>query len=311
MEKTRWDILTINKFRPPHSYLDDTEQTLVLVDYSNLLYRAWFVSSKRPWVAYCKFFDMLRLCVKRSKQKDVPLKVIFAGESKTPLRRFQLFKNYKGTRVSVEDPKFRKFRTELAELVRFLNWDILSVDGAEADDIIASIVAKYCHRCNCKVPCENCDCASKYKTDIVIFSGDRDLQQCLAWDRTFIYRSPGLFVTKESFEEEYGFPVEKYGVYKALIGDKSDNIKGVEGFGPAKAAVAIKAGSVAEDIWDMSGHKGRKEFELALSLVKLDSKLDIDLSGLHLGAPEFEDKVFAKQYDERILFELKRLKEEF
>ena len=71
-----------NKFRPPESYLDDTEQTLVLVVYSNLLYRAWFVSSKRPWVAFCKFFDMLRLCVKRSKQKDVPLKVILQARAR-------------------------------------------------------------------------------------------------------------------------------------------------------------------------------------------------------------------------------------
>lgn len=300
-----------NKFRPPESYLEDTEQTLVIVDYSNLLYRAWFVSAKRPWVAYCKFFDMLRLCVKRSKQKGVPLKVIFAGESKTKLERAKLFKGYKGNRPQIEDPKFRSFRVELAELLKFIGWDILSVDGAEADDIIASIVAKYCHRCLCKVPCADCDCASKYKTDIVIFSGDRDLQQCLAWDRTLIYRAPGLFVNQTSFEEEHGFPVSKYSIYKALIGDKSDNIKGVEGFGPAKATLAIKADSVGEDIWEMSGKKGSEEFKFALSLVKLDTKLDIDLSGLHLGTPEFEDKVFAKQYDERILFELKRLKEEF
>lgn len=172
-----------DKFRPLDSYLEDTEQTLVLVDYSNLLYRAWFVSSKRPWIAYCKFFDMLRLCVKRSKQKGVPLKVIFAGESKTKLDRTKLFKDYKATRKSTDDPKFRKFRIELEELLKFLGWDIISVDGAEADDVIASIVAKYCHRCFCKVPCADCDCALKYKTDIVIFSGDRDLQQCLAWDR--------------------------------------------------------------------------------------------------------------------------------
>ena len=128
-----------NKFRPPESYLEDTEQTLVLVDYSNLLYRAWFVSAKRPWVAYCKFFDMLRLCVKRSKQKNVPLKVIFAGKSKTKLERAKLFKGYKGNRPQIEDPKFRSFRVELAELLKFIGWDILSVDGAEADDVIARL----------------------------------------------------------------------------------------------------------------------------------------------------------------------------
>lgn len=300
-----------NKFRSPESYLEDTEQTLVLVDYSNLLYRAWFVSSRRPWLAYCKFFDMLRLCVKRSKQKGVPLKVIFAGESKTKLDRSKIFKNYKGTRATVEDPKFKTFRVGLAELLRFIGWDIISVDGAEADDIIASIVAKYCHRCNCKVPCVDCDCASKYKTDVVIFSGDRDLQQCLAWDRTFIYRAPGLFVTKSSFEEEYGIPVGKYSVYKALTGDKSDNIKGVEGFGPAKASLAIKANSVAEDIWEMGGKKGREEFKLALDLVNLDTKIDINLDELYLGPPQVEESTFIKKYDERILLEINRLKEEF
>ena len=300
------------KLRPPESYLENTEQTLVLVDYSNLLYRAWFVSNKRPWVACCKFFDMLRLCVKRSKQKGVPLKVIFAGESKTKLHRAALFKDYKGTREHTDDPKFKKFRIELAELLKLVGWDIVSVDGAEADDVIASIVAKYCHRCLCKVPCgDDCDCATKYKTDVIIFSGDRDLQQCLAWDRTFIYRAPGLFVTKTSFESEHGFPVGKYSVYKALIGDKSDNIKGVEGFGPVKASLAIKAHSVAEDIWDLSGEKGREEFKLALSLVNLDTKIDVNLDELYLGFPIFDEATFTKKYDEKILLELKRLKEEF
>lgn len=301
-----------NNFRPPESYLPDTEQTLVLVDYSNLLYRAWFVSNQRRWIAYCKFFDMLRLCVKRSKQEGVPLKVIFAGESFTILKRKQVEPTYKGDRKPVTDPKFIEFRNGLPEFIRFLGWDILSVDGAEADDVIASIVATHCHRCMCKTPCDNCDCASKYKTDIVIFSGDRDIQQCLAWDRTFVYRAPGLFVTKESFEEEHGFPVDKYNIYKALIGDKSDNIKGVEGFGPAKATVAIKADTVPEDVWEMHGPEGTDQFRAALALVNLDYKINIDIRTIYSGIPIIGDeKVFKKNYDEKVLFEVKRLKEEF
>ena len=309
----RKDILKNNNFRPPESFLEDTEQTVILVDYSNLLYRAWFVSSKRPWVAFCKFFDMLRLCVKRSKQKGVPLKVIFAGESKTKLKRCDIFLEYKGTRTREEDPKFFKFRTELQDLLKMLGWDIISVNGSEADDVIASIVADNCHRCFCKVPCENCDCALKYKTDIVIFSGDRDLQQCLAWDRVLIYRAPGLFVDKESFEDEYGIPVEKYGVYKALMGDRSDNIKGVEGFGPSKAQKAIKANSVAPDIWELGGHEASEDFKLALSLVNLDTKLDIDISldGFYFGPPIVNEDEIKKKYDPKILLEIQRLKEEF
>ena len=307
-----------NKFRPPESFLENTKQTLVLVDYSNLLYRAWFVSSKRAGIAYCKFFDMLRLCVKRSKQKDVPLRVVFAGESKVQLDRAKIFKEYKGTRVTINDPQFRKFRIGLAELLKFIGWDIIDVDGAEADDVIASIVAKYCYREDkatadfLKVIHINMPIDTRaFDTDIVIFSGDRDLQQCLAWDRVFVYRAPGMFVTRDSCEAEYGIPIDKYSVYKALTGDRSDNIKGVEGFGPAKASVAVSAQSVAHDIWEMSGEKGAREFRLAMDLVQLDTKLDINLENLYLGSPLFEEGPFLKTYDQRLLLEVQRLKEEF
>ena len=41
-----------NKFRPPDSFTPGTTSTLVLVDWSNLMYRAWFVSREQPWVAF-------------------------------------------------------------------------------------------------------------------------------------------------------------------------------------------------------------------------------------------------------------------
>lgn len=304
-----------NNFRPPESLVEGTEETLVLVDYSNLLYRAWFVSSKRAWVAYCKFFDMLRLCVKRSKQKGVPLKVIFAGESKTKLKRCDIFEGYKGNRKPINDDKFQKFRSGLEDIIRFLGWEVVSVEGAEADDVIASIVNEKCHRCLCTTPCENCDCQLKYKTDVVIFSGDRDLQQCLAWDRVLIYRAPGLFLDRNAFELECGIPAAKYSVYKALIGDKSDNIKGVEGFGPVHARRAISAGCVGEDIWETGGKEAAEDFKLALSLVNLNTKLEVPLDGLYLGPPLIKGKEdeFAKKFDKgrKVLLEVQRLAEEF
>ena len=172
-------------------------------------------------------------------------------------------------------------------------------------------MASNCHRCYCKVPCENCDCAKKYTTDVIIFSGDRDLQQLLAWKRVLIYRAPGLFVDRATFEEEFGIPVEKYGVYKALIGDKSDNIAGVEGFGPVKARTAINANCVAEDIWELGEKKAAEEFKLALSLVNLDTKIDIDLTDIYAGPPKIEESGLADTLDRHILLEVKRFEEEF
>jgi len=297
-----------NNFRSPESFLSNTERTLILVDWSNLMYRAWFVSREQPWVAFCKFFDMLRLCLHKSKQPGVPISVIFCGESKTKLKRAEIFSEYKGTRKPTTNKEFAIFRKNLERHIENLGYKLLRVDGAEADDVIASIVASNCHRCYCITPCKNCTCSLKYKTDVVIFSGDRDLQQLLAWDRVLIYRAPGLFVDKESFQKELGIPVAKYGIYKALIGDQSDNILGVNGFGPVKAQKAINANCVAEDIWEMGGKEAADEFKLALSLVNLDTKLLINISDIYTGKPKIQTK---ELFDPRIFFEIKRFKEEF
>ena len=299
-----------NKFRPPNSFLTNTTSTLILVDWSNLMYRAWFVSREQPWVAFCKFFDMLRLCVHKSKQPNIPVRIIFCGESRTQLKRTVIFPEYKGTRKHFKNDDFNAFRKKLEFYIRILGYELLRVDGAEADDVMASIVAANCHRCYCLTPCVNCDCALKYTTDIVIFSGDRDLQQLLAWDRVLIYRAPGLFVDEETFVDEFGFPVKKYEIYKALVGDKSDNILGVEGFGPVKASMAINADSVAEDIWELGGKDAADQFRLALSLVKLDTKLEIDTESIYTGAPKLKKEVL-KSLDKRILLEVKRFAEEF
>lgn len=295
-------------FRPLDSFQQDTERTLILVDYSNLLYRAWFVSREQPWVAYCKFFDMLRLCIHKSKQPGVPVEVIFAGESRTKLERAKVFSDYKAQRKRPQNPEFIEYRRTLSNIIDKLGWKIISIDGAEADDVIASIVASSCHRCFCKVKCENCDCAKKYHIDVVIFSADRDLQQLLAWDRVLIYRAPGMFMTRDDFEEEYGIPIIKYGIYKALIGDTSDNIAGVNGFGPVKAKIAINHHTVAEDIWELGGTQASEDFKKALQLVSLDTKLKLNLSELHKGEPNDEK---LKGIDHRVIFEIKRLKGEW
>jgi len=300
-----------NKFRPPDSFLPETKSTLVIVDWSNLMYRAWFVSREQPWVAFCKFFDMLRLCVHKSKEPGVPVHVIFCGESRTKLKRTEFFPEYKGTRKHSKNEEFAAFRKTLENYIEKLGYKLLRIDGAEADDVIASIVSSFCHRCYCKVPCGNCEHAQQFTTDIVIFSGDRDLQQLLAWKRVLIYRAPGLFVDVATFEEEFGIPVAKYGIYKALIGDKSDNIQGVEGFGPVKAQTAIDANTVAEDIWELGGAEAAAQFKLALKLVNLDTKLDIDLSDIYIGPPKVDEKELLKHIDKRILLEINRFKEEF
>ena len=188
------------RFRPAGSMVDTTTETLLLVDWANLMYRAWFVSTEEPCVAYCKFLDMLRLAVKRAKQPGVPLKIIFCGESRSPLKRKEICPDYKGTRSKNKNEEFAIFRKNLEGIFSKLGYKLVRVDGAEADDVIASIVAKKCHRCFCARPCENCDWAQSYTTDVVIFSCDRDVQQLLAWVRVLVFSTPVIVTSKGDFE---------------------------------------------------------------------------------------------------------------
>lgn len=70
----------------------------------------------------------------------------------------------------------------------------------------------------------------------VVMSDDKDMLSFLT-PTVNVYR-PGdeQYYTWEFFREEYGFDADVFTVYKAIVGDKSDNISGVKGAGPVTAA---------------------------------------------------------------------------
>ena len=56
------------------------------------------------------------------------------------------------------------------------------------------------------------------------------------------------------FLDDYGFDVNDFVYYKALVGDKSDNIPGVLGWGPVKAKTHI-----LEQMDTNTGKRGQKD----------------------------------------------------
>lgn len=287
------------KYRPRDTFDASIKNTYILVDWSNLMYRSWFVASKRTWIAHCKFLDMIRVCVRKVKQPTSQIHLIFCGESPTPLKRKKIFKGYKGNRKHQDDDIFKGYKSSLVKCINSLGWGLVRAKGYEADDVIATLTKRIV--------------TEDDMAEVIIFSGDRDLQQCLASPRVYIYRAPGIFLTPDLFLDEHGFGPEKYRVYKSLTGDRSDNISGVMGFGPVKATASIQAGTVAEDVWELGGAEASEQFRLAMDLVRLEDDLDIDISELHTGCPMLhEDRrdQFAKDFDKKLLFEIDRLREE-
>lgn len=81
------------------------------------------------------------------------------------------------------------------------------------------------------------------KEKAIIVSGDFDLWQCLDEEVTMWMPRQKRFAALEDVRMEYGGNVEAMIFQKCLVGDKSDNIPGVEGIGERRA----------RELWDRHG----------------------------------------------------------
>jgi 5'-3' exonuclease len=95
----------------------------------------------------------------------------------------------------------------------------VKVRGVEADDVIGLL-------------CEELK-------DVLVVSSDKDLLQ-LVENGTLVYYTPrDVLVTKDNFKELFGVPPELFLYYKCILGDASDNIAGLMGFGPKTSAKLV------------------------------------------------------------------------
>ena len=112
----------------------------------------------------------------------------------------------------------------ILECLAAVGFDVVGLKDYEAEDIIASLVAKV-------------------KTPVEIWSGDRDLFS-LVRDSDVVVLYPekaGLAVVDEAeVQKRYGVSGRTYADFAILRGDPSDGLPGVAGVGPKKAADLVK-----------------------------------------------------------------------
>jgi DNA polymerase-1 len=203
--------------------------TLYLIDGHALAYRMYFAltagGSSARWQTskgeptagtYGFARELLRII---EQEKPEYLAVAF-DVGKT--FRDKLFPAYKGTREKMPDdlsPQIGRIR----QLVDVLNIPRLEMEGYEADDVLGSIAR----------------IATAQGLGVKIITGDRDLLQ-LVNERTTVYLAGDdqNYITDEDVIKKLGVRPNQVVDYKAIVGDKSDNIPGVAGVGE-KTAVAL------------------------------------------------------------------------
>ena len=84
---------------------------------------------------------------------------------------------------------------------------------------------------------------------IVICSSDNDFAQCVRGERIVLYnRIKRVMLNEAAVLEKFGVPPERIPEWLALVGDKSDGIPGIPGFGPKAAAVVLRRWGRMENI---------------------------------------------------------------
>ncbi|MFA5632493.1 MAG: DNA polymerase I [Porticoccaceae bacterium] len=203
--------------------MSENAKTLVLVDGSSYLYRAFhalppLTSSKgQPTGAIKGVIAMLRRMAKDYPQ--CPMVVVFDAKGKT--FRDELFEEYKSHRPPMPDD-LRAQIAPIHDIVRAMGLPLLIVEGVEADDVIGTLACEY----------------SGKDWKVVISTGDKDMAQLVDERVTLINTMTDTRLDRDGVTEKYGVPPELIIDYLALVGDKSDNIPGVPGVGE-KTALAI------------------------------------------------------------------------
>jgi DNA polymerase-1 len=214
--------------------------------------------------------------------------------SRATLKRTELFPEYKAQRAAT--PEEFKGQVELmTELLGALKVPVFRKEGAEADDLIATLATE----------------AAAEGFSVGIVTGDRDAFQLVTDQVTVLYPRKGVAdlarYTPAAVEEKYALTPTQYPDFAALRGDPSDNLPSVPGVGEKTAAKWIREfGSLAglldraDEVKGKVGENLRAHLEqvrINRRLTELDRAVELDCRPADLlrqsGDPAAVDRVFA------------------
>ncbi len=221
------------------SSIHTARPVLVLLDGHSLAYRAFHAlpqnlrTSRGELTNATYGFTSMLLTVLRDVRPDYIAVAFDVGRT----FRHDLFEAYKAQRP--ETPEALHHQVErIKEVVEAFNIPIFTLEGYEADDVIGTLARQ----------------AEAQGVHVLIVTGDTDAFQLITphvrvmtSGRRF---SDVIIYDEERVRERYGLSPQQLVDYKALIGDKSDNIPGVPGVGPKTATKLLQQYGSLEGIYE-------------------------------------------------------------
>ena len=195
-------------------------KTLLLVDGSSYLYRAFHAMPDlrspqgEPTGAIHGVLNMLKKL--RSDFPSDYSACVFDAKGKT--FRDDWYPEYKANRPSMPDD-LRAQIEPLHELVAAAGWNIIMVDGVEADDVIGTLAQQ----------------ASNSGARCIVSTGDKDLTQLVNANVTLVNTMSNEIMDEAGVLGKFGVPPNRIVDYLSLVGDAVDNVPGVNKCGPKTA----------------------------------------------------------------------------
>ena len=212
----------------------EENQTLLLVDGSNYLYRAFYAikelsnSKGFPTNAIYGFTKMLLRLLKEFQPQYIAISFDLRG----PTFRNEIYDAYKATRKATPEDLIKQIPA-IKAMVEAFGIKICEQQGVEADDIIGTLAKSY---------------AQTGGKRVVIVSGDKDLMQLVDDNIVLVDTMKEVRYDKNKVKEFLGVEPCFVADFLALMGDTSDNIPGVPGIGKKGAQALIDEFGSVENI---------------------------------------------------------------
>ncbi len=277
---------------------------ILLIDGNSVLFRAFYATSftnlmKTSFGAYTNavyaFANMLNKALKLIEPKYC---CVAFDKGKSTFRH-QMTPDYKAGRKETPAELVEQFKL-VRDMLDAYNIKYLEYDEIEADDIIGIL-------------------SKKFNIETAIFSSDHDLFQLIDDNNhTKVYcMKKGMsdigVLDEASLYNEFGLKPYQIIDYKGLAGDKSDNIKGVDGIGDKTAVKLLQEYDTCEGIYEhIDEIKGKLKEKLIkdkescfaskkLATILTDYNLDVELDDLVLNINNETKNSFFEKYEMKSL----------
>ncbi len=243
---------------------ESARRRLVVIDGANTVYRAFFaIPNLRapdgfPTNALHGFENMLGKVI-REQSPDF---IVVAFDPRGGSFRNELYPEYKAGRDAQPEDLSAQLPV-LRELIEAHGIRLIEVEGFEADDVVATLVAE-----------------APDDVEVSIVSTDKDLMQLVSDRVALLDTMKDRRIGPAEVEERFGVTPDKLLDVRALVGDSSDNIPGVKGIGEKGAAKLIGEWGSLEALLEHARDVKAKRAREALLEHRDDAILSKELSTL-------------------------------